>query len=371
MGKAKELIPPLLIALLYLGISTYFQWDTFGLRYSLKEYDQMYAQSQYVLGENSKIQMGDGDIYVYSGIKYVTGDSPTSINFEHPPLTKMLFGASYVLFGIPNIVLIPLFTILVIGFWFLSGTVFKEKKFRYLSLGILLFHSTLFKEMGRTMLDLPQTAFLILTTAFFYKLVKHSNMVNAILFGISAGLLMAAKYAFPLIGIYLLLLVSSALINKISIVKIMTSIFIAAIVYLGTYVGFFLSGNSLLDFIKFEWWRWNWYQGKVDNPKLLIFQVIFLGRYQKWWDASGDYVHFPHWNILWPLTLIAYLLSWFKQKIDYKHPLFPYKVWILVSLIILSMGAYEDRFLMPLIPGFALFGTKVIEKAFEKLRSVR
>jgi hypothetical protein len=371
MGKTKEIVIPIIIGLTYSVIAAYLQWDSYSLSYSLEEYDQMYAQSQYVLGEKSNSPMGDGDIYVYSGIKYVTGDSPISVNFEHPPLTKMLFGASYLTFGLPNIVLIPLFLTLVISFWSLSGLIFKKNKYRYLSLGFLLLHSTVYKEVGRTMLDLPQTSFLILATACFYRLINRPNTGNIILFGISSGLLLASKYAFPLMGVYLFLLVLSALINKISIVKIVTATLVAAIVYLGTYVGFFLSGNSLMDFIKFEWWRWNWYQGKVDNPKLLIFQVIFLGRYQKWWDASGDYVYFPHWSFLWPLTVIMYLLSWFRGKVDYKHPLFPYKVWILLSLIILSLGAYEDRFLMPLIPGFALFGTKVIEKTFEKLRSVR
>jgi hypothetical protein len=371
MVKPKKIIPLVLITVLHVGICVYFQWESFSLSYSLEEYNQMYAQSQYVLGEKSNSPMGDGDIYVYSGIKYITGESPTSINFEHPPLTKMLFGASYLLFGLPNIALIPVFLILVISFWSLSGSIFKEDKYRYLSLGFFLLHSTVFKEVGRTMLDLPQTAFLLLVTVCFYRLIKHPNTVNIILFGISSGLLLASKYAFPLIGVYLFLLALSAFTNKISIVKILIAALIAAIVYLGTYAGFFLSANSLLDFVKFEWWRWNWYQGKVDNPKLLIFQVIFLGRYQKWWDVSGDYVYFPHWSLLWPFTVIMYLLSWFRGKIDYKHPLFPYKVWILFSLIILSLGAYEDRFLMPLIPGFALFGTKVIEKTFEKLRSVR
>jgi hypothetical protein len=366
MGKTKTLILPALIALLYVGVSAYSQWDTFGLSYSIEEYDSMYAQSQYVLGEESRVPIGDGDIYVYSGIQYVTGESPTSVNFEHPPFTKMLFGASYILFGLPNIALIPLFLILVISFWYLSGSIFREDKYRYLSLGLLLLHSTVYKEVGRTMLDLPQTAFLLLATASFTRLTNCPTAINVLLFGVSSGLLLASKYAFPLIGIYLFLIVVSALLNKLSLKKMIAAAVIAVIVYIGTYAGFFLSGNSFLDFIKFEWWRWNWYQGKVDNPKLLIFEVIFLGRYQKWWDASNEYVYFPHWNLLWPLTVIMYLLSWLRRKINYKHPLFAYKLWILLALIVLSLGAYEDRFLMPLIPGFILFGLEWAVQTLKK-----
>lgn len=366
MGKTTNVIFPIVIALVHMGIAALFQWDTFGLTYSRAQYEKMYAESQYVLGQKSTSAIGDGDIYVYSGINYVEGQDPTSINFEHPPLGKYLFGLSYILFGYPNVILVPLFVIVVMCFWYLSAIIFPELSYRLVSLGLFLVHSTVFKEAGRTMLDMPQTAFLLLTTSAFCALLKKPSYGRVVLFGIASGMLVSVKYAFPVVGVYFVLLLISALIHRLSKTKIIIAVTISVAVYLGTYSNFFLTGHSLLDFIKFEWWRWKWYQGKTDNPKGLIFEVIFFGKYKKWWDNSGEYVIFPHWNILWPVSLILYVLSWFQKNIDYKHVLFPYKIWIVIALVAYSLGAYEDRFLLPLIPGFILFGMQWVKFIVKK-----
>jgi hypothetical protein len=244
------------------------------------------------------------------------------------------------------------------SFWYLTGIIINSPKYRYLSLGLLLLHTTIYKEAGRTMLDLPQTSALLLSTVAYAHLLKKHNIKAFIIFGLTIGILLSIKYAFPLIGIYIGLLLISALANKLPLTSLLVSVSVALVTYLTSYFQYFFHGHNLFDWLKFEWWRWKWYQGKVDNPKLLIFQVIFLGKYHRWWDGSNQVVHFAHWNLLWPVSLIGYLLSWVNNKIDFKHPLLPYKLWILISLAALSLGAYEDRFLTPLIPGFILFGVK-------------
>jgi 4-amino-4-deoxy-L-arabinose transferase-like glycosyltransferase len=233
---------------------------------------------------------------------------------------------------------------------------------KWLALGMLLIHSAIYDSIPQTMLDFPMTAILLLTLALYLKTLKSSSSKwTYLLFGFSAGLLMLSKYPFPLLFLLIALLYLSLFLQKIPSKRLVATILTTITTYFFGYILYFTQGGSLIEFIRFEWWRWNWFSGKTDSPKGMIWQTIFSGRYPKWWDVDGGYISSPHWNIYWPASHLLYLASWTTRYI-YKNPLFPYQIWILISLLAYSLGVAEDRFLIPLIPGFALFGTKFIEK---------
>lgn len=358
MSKSVGRFLPCLMVLIYLAYAVFSQLSSFTLRYPLESYESMYQTSQYVMGEASPRPIGDGDLYVFAGLRYLAGEDPTKINFEHPPFGKALFGLSYLIFGYPNSILIPLFFLCCYCFWQLSIYLIKSPLWQYVSLALFFSHTTLTKELGRTMLDFPQTAFLVITTYLYVKVVQKPSFKLGVLLGLSAGLLLSIKYPFPLIVLYLtLLLIHSCLFyRKTAARPLLFSLLVATGVYLTTYARFFTHSPSLVDFIKFEWWRLHWFMGKTQNPRFLLLSVIFLGRYPQWWNDSGNVVTFPHWNVFWPLSFMVFLFSLTDRHLPPNHPLFPYKAWTLGGLIISLLGVYEDRFLLPFIPAFALFG---------------
>jgi len=360
-------LAPILITLLYLAAAIWFQRDTFFITYPIATYEKMYSESQYVLGNASTRPMGDGDIYTYAGIRYLQGEDPTKINFEHPPFAKYLFGASYLLFGFPNLILVPLFLLAVFSFWKVASHILKSEWSKYLALFLFLGHSTVYKELGRTMLELPLTTLILVTTLLFSRFMGKPNLQSSIFLGVSGGLLLAVKYPIPLTILYLFLLFSFGIYQKTSRQLLLTSFVLMGIIYLCCYLGFFLNNQTIIDFLKFEWWRAHWFLGKTDSPHFLLLSVLFLGKYPRWWDPNGGYVLFPHWSIMWPASFLLFVVSWFQKIKSQLTILFPYKLWILVSFIILLIGVYEDRFLLPLIPGFALFGAEYIERKINEI----
>jgi hypothetical protein len=352
---------------LYLILAVYFNQSSFFETRTVPEYETLYAGSQYIRGETKEVTLGDGDLYVYAGIKYLDGTDPTKINFEHPPLGKMLFGASYLLTGYPNLIIIPLVYLFVWMVWQLSGEVTSNRKLRFLSLLLVMAHTTFTKEITRTMLDFPLAFFTLSVVFASVKMVKHPSIGPALLFGLSAGCLLAVKYPLPNSFLLILMFLGSFLWLRVPKKLIGVSIVTTVILYLLTYSAFFSQHQTLVDFARFEWWRWQWFQGKTDNPGLLLLQVIFLGRYPAWWNP-GQIVYFPHWNLFWPASLLLYLFSWYKNSISPKHPLFVYKLWVLLAFMISLVGVYEDRFLLPFIPAFALFGVEAVDKLLKRPR---
>lgn len=360
---------PIFISVAYFIYAVLSHWSSFTLTYSQAQYSQMYADSQYIHGENATKKMGDGDLYVFAGLQYLKGESPTKINFEHPPLGKVLYGLSYLASGYPNLILIPLYCLFIFCFWQITKEISFKQPTRYLALFLLLSHSTLSQEITRTMLDFPQTVLLLFLTFVYLKLNKHQNLLFVCLVGVSAGLLFLIKYPLPLVlGYYLLLLLFSkrrGLPNQyLFLILILTGI-----TYLLGYLNYFLQGGSPLEYIKFEWWRWRWYQGKTDLPHFLLLSVIFLGRYRRWWE-SNSYTLFPHWNIYWPISLILFILSTKNiNRKTFSSPLFPYQLWSFITLLILLYGVYEDRFLMPIIPAFAIFGASSLKSVILSIKT--
>jgi 4-amino-4-deoxy-L-arabinose transferase-like glycosyltransferase len=340
------------------------QWAVFSITYPKAEYERRYSESQYVKGDKKTFIMGDGDIYTYAGIRYVEGEDPTKINFEHPPLIKYAFGLSYILFGKPNWVIIPMFFLAMFSFWYLSEFAVKSFWARGLALLLFLCHSTIYMAIPQTMLDFPMTSILLLTTALFINLVIKKNTISAIFFGISAGMLLVSKYPFPLLAVYVGFLYVSLFINKVPIKQQIISILSLISTYMHTYASYFIHSKSFMSFVKFEWWRWQWFQGKTDSKKFMMLQTIFLGKYPKWWDPLGGYIQVEYWNIYWPLSLLLYIASWINKQCTARDLLFPYKLWVLIAFCLYMIGAAEDRFLVPLIPGFALFGAQFIEHKF-------
>lgn len=333
--------------------------------------ESIYSRSQYVLGDGKEVTMGDGDVYAYAGTRYVAGTDVTSINFEHPPLAKYLYGLSYTITGMQNWVLIPLLLLTPLLMWQLSSYLFSNHWFRWLSVVLLLTHTAYMSNSTQTMLDFPQMFFLLIFQIFFCKLENQKNSYRlGLIFGISAGLTWLAKYPFPLILMLHALNYVWLVHKKVPIKILATSVFAAAATYLVGYTSFFLHGNSLIDWVRFEWWRVQWYMGKTDNPSFMLFKTLFTGTYPAWWSDEPKDIVVAYWNISWPLITLAFGTSaLFVSKTFSAVKIYLY--WAFLALFILSLKVAEDRYLIPLLPAFALGASFTIKQAVALYRAKR
>lgn len=321
---------------------------------------ESYVTSNYVLGDRGH-KMSDEEVYTYAGYVYVTGESPMSVNFEHPPFIKYLYGVSTTYLGNPNIIVAIFVLVEALCIIYLAKELYVDKRLVVIATLLFLSNSLVYWYFSKALLDIPLTGMMLLVVVLYTKYMKKPSFPSALLFGVISGLYLCSKYAFPLsVGLFGVLLLTM-LVKHGKIWHVVAAIGMAGISYISLYFAFFLKGNTIIDFIKFEVWRLNWYMGKTDGPKALILQTIFFGKHRAWWAYDGSMVTYPNYTILWPITCVVFLVSLFK-KMKHAASLIPYKIWTLGALLVLLLGASNDFYLIPLLPGFILFGVKIFDR---------
>lgn len=358
----------LVIGILSAAANIFFNRQMFFDHKTFAQLEDLYARSQYVLGDAKQVILGDGDIYTYAGARYVQGESVTSINFEHPPLAKYLYGLSFSIAGIQNWILVPMIIFTPLLMWHLSAQLFVNHWFRWLSIALLLTHTAYISNSTQTMLDFPAMFFLLISQVVFLKLISQPSMKLGAVFGATIALTWLTKYPFPLTimlhGANILWLGY----KKISIKIIVLSLISAVFVYLFGYSSFFAQGNNLIDWLRFEWWRVQWYMGKTDNPSFYLLRTIFFGEYPAWWSEEPRMVKVSIWNIGWPLITVFFWISlgvFHKARIDSRV----YIYWSAIAFLILSAKVADDRYLIPLLPAFALGTSFLLHEVTRSLGS--
>lgn len=326
------------------------------------EYGKKYSQSQYVLGENSPENISDADLYIYAGYAYFKGEDPTTINFEHPPLGKYLFGLSYYLTGNSVQINILLYVITLFLFYLLSNKFINSFLLRIMAVLVLATLPLFSHLLSQALLDIP---FLLTMISFYLALSwKTSRLILKYLtIGLILGIMASIKYPFPFMAIPLLLLFIGAWMQK-EIRWIILSLVIASGVYLFQYLAYFIHGHSLLDFIKFEIYRFNWWTGDRTMPKFLIFENLFTGRHKAWWEP-GAYQYTQEWTPLLPIIFTLSLPSFFVMKKNKWPKLF--FVFSMLTLLIFAIGSAASlRYLLLTIPIWILTIFSSLERLINK-----
>lgn len=269
----KTFLLPLIVLIVALTVLPVLSYPAFFLQpTNISSYGQLYANSQYVVGEATKQRIDDATIYIYAGYAYIKGEDPTSINFEHPPLGKYVLGLSYVLFEnslILNVVIYAAF----LGVFASLARIFTKNN--WLILGSVLFLGTtrlIYVNVGQGMLDIFSA--LLLLSTFRVLFSSLPSLKKYIFAGFLVGALAATKYPFPSIALPIFLLLAWAFTQK-ELIKGLISLPVIALTYLGSYSVYFLH-HSLTDFIAFEWFRLKWWIVDRNIPPFLIFQTLFL-----------------------------------------------------------------------------------------------
>lgn len=339
----------LLIAIISFGMF-YFNSSSLLKPYNADEISKAYSLSQYVLGDKSPQKISDGTLYEYAASAYFRGEDPTTINFEHPPLGKYIYGLSLWLTGKIQLVNIFFFAGSLVLFVTLLRQFKVPEYLQVVGVTYLAVFSSLGHHLSATLLDL-QTLFwsLFFFVVLFYKKESWKKYFGI---GIILGAFVATKYFFPIIFLYLGLFFIWAVAKK-TLLKSVLSVVVMGIIYLLSYTAYFLNGHTPIDFIKFEWFRFRWWTGNRTIPKFIILQTLFLGKFPMWWEDSGKYMKDGDWNISWPILFVAHLVSLIWQKLSLMKVIILLFSFGLLFIFMFGSAVY-GRYILQLIPFWLL-----------------
>lgn len=321
-----------------------------------------YTHSQYVMGEGSDLIISDADYYTFAGIEYAKGADPTTISFEHTPLAKYFIGLSWFLTGRAGTINLFLYAGCLWFVWLFSKSLIHQPFVRLLPLLILSTQSLLPAYASVGMLDTSQLFF---TLMFLYGLLlDHSPRTQVALTGLGLGGYVASKYFFPTVLLPLTLLLWQTITRR-HFRLTLYSLILAASVYISTYIVHFLHHPNPIEFLRFEWFRFRWWTGERTMPKFLLIDTILTGSFKGWW-APNSYEHSPNWNFSWPLLLFGWLAGLFTKT--------PNRITLglgIFSTGLLAMylfgGASNERFLIQLLPFWAIFTGLALQKIHKTL----
>jgi len=323
-------------------------WSLFSTPTNMQYYADLYANSQYVLGEASPHKIDDNEVYIYAGYTYARSDDPTLVNFEHTPLAKYLLGFSYFLTGNSILLNIPMYFFILFLFYILASRFIKNKNIIYGLLVLFGSQKLFYFNVSQGMLDLPN---LFSTLLFFVILTsKQKNiLIKYSLLGISLGIFAGTRYPFPSIILLIAPLIIWAFIKK-ELKYLLFSFIGLAGTYFSMYIMYF-KNHSLSEWPKFEWYRFIFFAGNRSMPKFLIFQTIFLGKFKAWWSDGWQYI--ATWTILWPIAFIGSIIATYKNKFTLSNSMILIFTFGLISFYAIAAASY-DRFLISIIPYWAL-----------------
>jgi len=347
--------------LLYLSIFIYGNWQYLNESINLDELSWRYSQSQYVMGQGSPIIIGDEQVYVLAASQYVKTGDPVSINFEHPPLGKYLYGLGLMLTDKPRLISLAfVITSLILFIWL--AKIYLIKEFLIYPEVLLFISNDIFLNLAKTvMLDLPQLIFLILASISYILAVKKNKLIWFLLFAIFTGAMAAVKFYLPAMVFVIATFIDLILNYRKLLKKYLLSLIFIPLVFAVSYWGFFRD-KSAIEFAKFQWWLLHWFLGKKDSlGNGGIYLVLILGKIKTWWALEYQKtISFEEWNISWPLSFIAFIFSlWqsFRQKL---RPNFV-QLWVLGYLFILSLGAIAPNLLVIVLPFIFIESVKFLD----------
>jgi 4-amino-4-deoxy-L-arabinose transferase-like glycosyltransferase len=340
----------------------------FTERFNPKKYERQYNLSQYVIPQ-SKNPISDEVLLSYAGYRYATGLNPILINSDHPPLGKYLIGWFTLLTG--NNRLVSVFFALGNLILVFLLIYFSTKSVLLSSLGMLLlsFDSMFIDQLIHSpILDIIQVFFLLLYFLLFILWLKKEQLWKIIVMGLALGAMSATKLYFPVFVVLATTLIMLIFLKK-SAKKILFLMFLitllTGVIYTGSYLAFFLKGNSLRAFLGVQKWIFLfWKNNSVQSNKFIgdALTLILFNQWKVWW-GNKTYLQFELWTILWPTFFIAGIISatfvlikalktYFSKNIKKIKNNFLlqsavlFSVWIFLSTAYLSLLPISPRYLM-------------------------
>jgi len=310
--------------------------------------------------------------------------APGKAEYEwtHPPLGKEITAIGIIIFGEKSSswrIMQALFGALgTLFIFFLAKNLFNSSSAGIFASFLYTFESFIFVFSRIALVDIYLFNFIILASLFFVKFSKNQNYKYLLLTALFSGAAMSVKWTGAIVVVFLFSL--SILVvcfknyhekgdlkfpwKKLIKVGAIFSI-IPFLVYLASYIPYFLNGNSLGDFFSFqetmyeyhknvsklhryrsEWWSWPLmlrpvclYIEKIGRLREYIYA---LGNPVIWWTGLAAmilsvyycirYKYYPLMFVV--LSFFAYMVPWAisPRKITYIYHYMPSLLFVILAL---------------------------------------
>jgi len=115
-----------------------------------------------------------------------------------------------------------------------------------------------------------------------------------------------------------------------------------------SYLPFFISGNTIIDWLKNEKWIVDFYLSSSANSPLYNPVVMLLSGYWKQWWGDFSWQRFEEWNIIWPLSLILPVINF--RKIWQHEIVKMLIIWLFVYMGSLLFTLPMPKYFMLVLP---------------------
>jgi 4-amino-4-deoxy-L-arabinose transferase-like glycosyltransferase len=310
--------------------------------------------------------MSDEDLRTFAALEYVRGKDPSIVNFEDPPLSKYLFGLSYLLFGNVLIVQFAASGLALYLTYLLARRVSISSSLTLLPSLVLAFDPLFIERSTSVNLDIIQLVFVLI--ALLLLTYKGYDRKRLLLLGAAVGAAMASKVVIT--GLLLLLFVVVVFSIK-RVPRLKTSLFLVVggsfSIYLLSYTVFFVY-HSLGDFVSLHIKIFRLYRSYLpDYPWFEIWRILLLGKWRTWFATPAIQPVSEFW-IAWPMSAVLAFLLLLKKEFR-RLPLKPEQIllpWCLVYLAFQSTHVVFPRYLLLVLPLLYILGTFSLSK-FRKI----
>lgn len=340
LNIAKILI---IIFFLHLGFRIYSFRENFTSNFNPNYWKQRYEKSQWVTFQ-SKEPIGDDGLYAYAGWKYVHGENPIFISPEVPPLGKYLIGVSILIFKNQNIfaLIIGLITLLV--FYLYNIEIFENKLLAFIPVFFFSLEPIFYQQLRAPYLDLLQLLFLFL---IFYFISKRRFIVSSIFLGCFMSTKNIYLFILVVLTVFIYLFLNK---NKNFFLIYVYSLIFAFMVFLLSYIKFFLLGHTFIDFLRVQKGIITYYYLMPAKSAFgILIPMMTVGYWFTWWDGIQ---RINEWSISWLILFLftVYFMMKKLQKRSMNNSFSLISVWVLVYTFFLFFIPVFPRYLLLLLP---------------------
>lgn len=305
----------------------------FFYKFEPEYFENFYYESQYSYPSSAR-GISDGTLYKYVGYKLTQGENPFYINWEIPPLGKVLYGYSSRFFGNPYwFTLFSYFATIAVFYIFLSKN-FKKTLVPLIGVIMFILIPHFSNQISDTMLDLPLTLAYLIHIFLFFEYIDQKNTKNLLLSGMFLGVAASIK---PPIFIPFILLSELLVVylNEKNFKKVIMFPFFVVSGYVLGYFIYFVRHPNPIPWIRLHSKIFNFYLSSklTIKPLAAIKEMFNLGS----------------WGLVYIAGLVCYFIAWFKFLKNKKD--FKVLTLILFSTVFLTVNSFIPffpRYLLPL-----------------------
>jgi hypothetical protein len=350
----------LIICVLHLLFRVYGYRESYMQQFDAKYWEKRYNESQWVI-PNSKNPIGDDGLFTYTAWKYIQGEDPQFLVPEYPPLGKYILGITILIFNNQNIFALLSGLFVLITFYKLNKLLFvKNNILAFVPVLLFSLEPLFYTQLRAPFFDLLYLLLLLLT---FYFFLQKRFLFAALFLGCFASIKFPVTVGL-IVVVQLLYLISQKETRQIR--KYLLILPLVGVIYVLSYLRFFVLGHSFFDFLALQKYIINFYAIGAKAVHHSVWEMIMTGNWPTWFGTTQ---RVDEWQITWPLLLLSFIYTSIHiiRKKTLGIPFF-IQLWVVGYLLFLSVVPVFPRYLLLILPFLYNLTIWVISLRATKLR---